>query len=160
VTINITNLPAGSYDFYVYGPDAVYQMTVGGTDYGSKAVANAPISNPVVWQENVQYVVIRGVVLADSQAATLTVRPGAGGYAGIYGPQARQTQGGTKQPPGDPAPTRQQNRRYRRQRQLPGAGQRVASFELSMVFQQQRPGKRNQLRPDPRQRSDQRCRGL
>src|SRR2546421_2447721 len=57
ITVTVTNLASGNYDFYVYGSDASYQLVVDGVDYGAKATANAPISNPVVWQENVQYVV-------------------------------------------------------------------------------------------------------
>src|SRR5947208_1760680 len=79
ITVTVTNLASGNYDFYVYGSDASYQLVVDGVDYGAKATANAPISNPVVWQENVQYVVMRNVALAGGQNATVTVSPGVGG---------------------------------------------------------------------------------
>src|SRR5215471_8996317 len=70
ITVTLTNLPAGSYDFYLYGTESQYQLTAGGVDYGSISTTNAPISNPIVWQEGVQYVVIRNVSVADTQNAT------------------------------------------------------------------------------------------
>src|SRR6266704_6226976 len=30
-TLSVTNLPPGSYNFYIYGPDGTYQVTVSGT---------------------------------------------------------------------------------------------------------------------------------
>ncbi len=87
VTVTVTNLPAGNYDFYIYGSDARYQVAVGGVDYGTKATANAAIANPIVWEENVQFVAMRNVAVAASQDATITVWPGAGGYAVISGLQ-------------------------------------------------------------------------
>src|SRR2546421_5937522 len=53
-TLNLTNMPAGLYDFYIYGPDGIYQVSAGGHDFGSKATANAATVNPIVWDEGVQ----------------------------------------------------------------------------------------------------------
>ena len=86
-TVNLTNLAAGSYDIYIYGPDGTYQLNVGATDYGTKITTNAPIVNPIVWQEAVQYVVMRSVAVAPGQTVTITVRPGVAGYAMISGLQ-------------------------------------------------------------------------
>src|SRR5207253_10650689 len=76
-TITVTNLPAGRYSLYVYGQDAGYQLAAGdGTDYGTLSTSNAPISNPVVWQEGEQYAVFRGVQVTNvGQSLTLTVSP-------------------------------------------------------------------------------------
>ncbi len=88
VSILVTNLPAGPYDFYVYGYDGNYQVQVGGTDYGTRMSLDAPLVNPPVWQEGRQYVAFRGVSVASGQAVTLIVRPGqAYGYAVISGMQ-------------------------------------------------------------------------
>jgi hypothetical protein len=85
VTVALTNLDAGYYDIYVYGIDSTYEVTVPGRSYGLKAVSSGPVVNPVVWQEGNQYVVFRSVHVINSQDVTLTVRPGAGGYATISG---------------------------------------------------------------------------
>jgi hypothetical protein len=80
------------YEVYVYGLDGNYQLTVGADTYGSKATANAPIVNPIVWQEGNQYVVFHNVKITNStQAATITVRSGQSGYATIAGLQFLQT---------------------------------------------------------------------
>src|SRR5437588_5652538 len=92
-TLNLTNMPAGVYDFYIYGPDGIYDVSAGSQDFGSKATANAATVNPIVWQEGVQYIVIRGVPLTAGQAATITVRPGASGYATISGFQVLSVSG-------------------------------------------------------------------
>jgi len=71
-TLNVTNLPAGTYDFYIYGPDGTYQLTSAGADYGTRMTTNAPVVNPIVWQEGVQYVVARNVAVTAGQAVTIT----------------------------------------------------------------------------------------
>jgi len=48
----------------------------------------------MVWQENVQYVVLRNVTVAAGQTATITVKPGGGGYALISGMQNHVLQAG------------------------------------------------------------------
>src|SRR5712671_1853507 len=40
--INVTNLPAGAYDFFLYGNDSVYQVTVDGADFGTRVTTNSP----------------------------------------------------------------------------------------------------------------------
>jgi len=88
VVLTVTNLPTGQYDLYVYGIDSSYQVDVGAGHYGVKSLGNAPVVNPVVWQEGVQYVVFRNVqVLNGGPAAVLTVLPGSGGYATLSGIQ-------------------------------------------------------------------------
>jgi hypothetical protein len=102
LTVNVTNLPAASYDLYLYGYEASYQVTVGGADFGTKATTNSPILNPIVWQEYGQYVVIPNVAVAAGQTVTLTVRKGPGGYAVLSGMQIVQSSGA---PPPDVPPT-------------------------------------------------------
>ena len=87
VTVSVTNLPMGQYDFYVYGVDANYQLTVGSVNYGVKTTLDQPVINPTVWQEGRQYVSFRGVSVGAGQGVTLTVLPGVGGYAVISGMQ-------------------------------------------------------------------------
>src|SRR6266404_83370 len=88
ITVTVTNLPTGQFDFYVYGIDSGYRLAVGSADYGSKTVPNGPVVNPVVWQEGLQYIVFRSVSVTNGgQAVTVTVTPGAGGYATISGMQ-------------------------------------------------------------------------
>jgi hypothetical protein len=86
-SLTVTNLPSGSYDFYIYGSDGIYQAAVAGTNYGPKTAPNAAVVNPIVWQENVQYVVFWGVAVAAGQTASFTVGPGPGGYALMSGMQ-------------------------------------------------------------------------
>ena len=100
-TLNVTNLPPGAYDFYIYGPDGTYQLTSAGGDYGTRVTTNAPVVNPVVWQEGVQYVVVRTVAVPAGQTVTITVRPGVSGYATISGLQITQSSG----TPGNSPPT-------------------------------------------------------
>src|SRR5207247_1173047 len=80
VTVTVTNLASGQYDFYVYGIGSKAQVSVGSANYGTKSLANGPVVNPVVWQEGLQYVVFRNVqVPATGQAVVLTVMAGSGG---------------------------------------------------------------------------------
>lgn len=87
VTVTVTNLAPGAYDFYVYGIDSTYELSVGSENYGTKPLPAGPIVNPVTWQEDLQYVRFQSVLVANDATATLQVRPGAGGYATIAGLQ-------------------------------------------------------------------------
>jgi hypothetical protein len=89
VSVTVTNLTKGQYDFYVYGPDGNYQLTVGPTDYGVKTSLDQPLIDPPVWQEERQYALYRGVPVGAGQGVTLTVRPGVYGYAVISGMQIK-----------------------------------------------------------------------
>ena len=108
ITVTLTNLPAGTYDVYVYGhgsdqngvyPDnnmnGVYQLSTGGVDYGTQTTSTSGTgwSSPI-WQEGQQYVTaFRGVTVNPSQPVVLTGLPGASGEAIIAGIQITQTTG-------------------------------------------------------------------
>jgi hypothetical protein len=97
VTVTVTNLAAGQYDFYIYGPDGNYELTVGATDYGVKTAVDHPVINPPVWQEGRQYALYRRVSVGAGQGVILTVRPGGGGYAVISGMQIASSDAGQLQ---------------------------------------------------------------
>jgi hypothetical protein len=86
-TVTVSQLPAGFYDFYVYSHDGNYQLTAGGTDFGSRSCHDANTTGTPVWQEGVQYVRFAGVPISDNGSLALTVRPGADGFAVISGLQ-------------------------------------------------------------------------
>jgi hypothetical protein len=92
-TVTVTNLIAGTYDFYCYGhgnednQNGVYQLTVGSRSYGSEATTtNAGWLSPV-WQEGMQYVEFTNVSVSNGQTITVTVEPGASEYAVLSGLQ-------------------------------------------------------------------------
>jgi hypothetical protein len=87
IIVTVSNLDAGSYDFYFYGLDSRYELVVGNLSYGVKSLPNGPYNNPVVWQEGLQYVRFESVHIATGDSLILTVRPGQGGYATISGMQ-------------------------------------------------------------------------
>jgi hypothetical protein len=106
ITITVTNLPATNYDIYVYGHAAadnangVYALSAGGINYGTNATVFGPGWNSIAWQEGIQYVVFRGVTIADAtQALNFTVYPSASGYALISGMQIVPAGAGAPQPP-------------------------------------------------------------
>ena len=84
---SVTNLPAGSYDVYVYSQDGNYTLDVGGTSYGTKTTRDVPLVNPPVWQEGKQYALFHSVSVGAGQALTVTVANGLDGYAIISGMQ-------------------------------------------------------------------------
>jgi hypothetical protein len=87
LTVTLTGLPAGLYDFYAYNQDGNYQMKVGATDYGTRTTWDYPILNPTVWQEGRQYALFRSLNIGAGQAATLTARLHNEPYAIISGMQ-------------------------------------------------------------------------
>ena len=89
-TITVSNVPAGNYDLYAYSSDGNYQLTAGGTDFGSRSCRDTNPTGIPVWQEGVQYVRFAGVALQAGGNLVLTVRPGADGFAIISGLQIAQ----------------------------------------------------------------------
>src|ERR1044071_6133285 len=62
ITLTVTNLPSGQYDFYVYGhagdstANSIFQMLVGGVDFGNKSTATDSSWSLTNWVEGAQYV--------------------------------------------------------------------------------------------------------
>jgi hypothetical protein len=95
-TITIKNLPAGTFDLYVYSPDGQFLVNIGATSYGPEFGADpSPVGAPV-WQRGVQYGFFQNISLASGQDVVLTVSPNPGGsgiYATISGLQLVQKSG-------------------------------------------------------------------
>ena len=100
LTLTVTNLPVGAYDFYLYGHgqtqngtfntpmNGVYQLSSGGLDYGTKSTTSGNGWANTDWQEGQQYVVFHGVQVSDpSQPVVITGLPGVCGEALIAGMQ-------------------------------------------------------------------------
>jgi hypothetical protein len=93
IMVTVTNLNQGVYDFYLYGhgdgnnENSVFQLTLGSQIYGSEATTNGSGWLSSVWQEGVQYVRFASVDVSGGQPITITVEPGAGGYAVLSGLQ-------------------------------------------------------------------------
>ena len=116
VTVTVTNLPGGQYDFYLYGhggadnANTVFELRVGENGYGLRSTAtnsdwslthwaepapgrrglqqDAPGKNVTHWVEGAQYVVYRRVAVAGGGApVTIIAHPGLSGYTHINGMQ-------------------------------------------------------------------------
>src|SRR5438034_5125210 len=99
ITATVRQLPGGGYDVYRYGhggpgvdtQNSVFQVVSGNNNYGTKATTTNSDWTSAVWQEGRQYVVFRDVgVVNGGDALTVTVLPGASGYAIISGMQIVQ----------------------------------------------------------------------
>jgi hypothetical protein len=106
IILTVTNLPGGEYDFYLYGHsgaangNSMFQLLVGGADYGNQPTGTNADSLSTNWVEGVQYVVYRNVAVTNGGApVTITAHPGLSGYAMLNGMQialaSRATVGGT-----------------------------------------------------------------
>jgi hypothetical protein len=99
ITVTLTNLPAGQYDFYLYGRgasddgNAVFNVNVGGTDKGTKSTADGPGWTNQTWIENEQFVLFTNVTVGATDLVTVTALPGESGYALIAGMQIASTVG-------------------------------------------------------------------
>jgi hypothetical protein len=94
ITVVVTNLPSGSYDFYLYGhgeldnQSGVFQLSSGDINYGTYATAAAGTEwQSSTWQLWQQYVVFTNVTMPAGQPVTITVLPDPAGYAIIAGMQ-------------------------------------------------------------------------
>jgi hypothetical protein len=97
IAVTVTDLPAGQYDFYLYGHggpgvdslNAVFELEAGGQNYGSQATTTGADWSSATWQEGRQYIVFRGVLIGGTHPpVTITVHPGDYGLAVINGMQA------------------------------------------------------------------------
>ena len=97
ITVVVTNLPSGSYDFYLYGhgkadnQSGVFQLISGAVNYGTNATASSGTEwQSPTWQLGQQYVVFKYVAVAAHEPVTITVLPDPAGYAIIAGMQITQ----------------------------------------------------------------------
>jgi hypothetical protein len=87
-TITVSNLSAGQYDVAVYGhgnndaiDNGIYTLTCGGINYGTLATTSTnPNYTSPVWQEGLQYVVFRDVVVQSGNSLVLTCSINSGAY--------------------------------------------------------------------------------
>jgi concanavalin A-like lectin/glucanase superfamily protein len=87
-TVTLTNLPAGTWNVYLYSSDGNFTVSVGGTNYGTQTCFDgSPGSTPLAWQQGVQYVAFTNVVVTNGQRLTVTINPGTNGIAMIAGLQ-------------------------------------------------------------------------
>jgi Cohesin domain/Bacterial Ig domain len=93
ISLTLTNLAAGLYDFYFYGhgnvanQNTVFQLTVGTNTFPTEATLNGAAWNSPGWQEGVQYVEFTNIAVSAGQTITVQAEPGAGGYACVGGLQ-------------------------------------------------------------------------
>jgi hypothetical protein len=94
ITVVVTNLPSGSYDFYLYGhgnqdnQNAVFQLSSGSANYGPSATASSGTAwQSSTWQVGRQYVLFSNVPVAANQPVTITSLPDSVGLALIAGMQ-------------------------------------------------------------------------
>jgi len=83
VTTTLSNVPAASYDFYLYGHSAnawensKFQMTIGTNTTEWKQTQDSTFAaTSTNWAEGVQYVVFRNIVISSNQPAVITCAPG------------------------------------------------------------------------------------
>jgi len=94
VILTVTNLPSGTYDFYLYGhggaanANTVFQLLLGGADRGSRSTGTNADWALTNWVEGAQYVVYRNVSATNGGApVTIKAHPGLSGYAQLNGMQ-------------------------------------------------------------------------
>ncbi|HEY6227659.1 MAG TPA: immunoglobulin domain-containing protein, partial [Verrucomicrobiae bacterium] len=87
INLNISGLPAGAYDFYVYAHGqptneiGKIELKRGATSLGVKTTSSALDWDKAGWTEGGEYVVFRGVEVTDGQTVQLISSPG-----GLNGP--------------------------------------------------------------------------
>jgi len=94
IGLTISNLPSGTYDFFVYGhgntnnQNGIYQLTSAGTSPGAKATATNSLAwTNTNWQEGEQFVTFRNVFVTNTQPVYLVAQINAGGFGIINGLQ-------------------------------------------------------------------------
>ena len=93
MTVTISNLPAGRYQFYLYGhggadsENGAYQLTVGSLDFGTESTRSGIGWFASAWQEGVQYVEFSDVNDGSGQTIFITALSDDAGYAVISGLQ-------------------------------------------------------------------------
>jgi len=101
ITMVLTHLPSGSYDFYLYGhgdrenQSGVYQLSSGNQDEGTQSTAASGDGwKSSTWRLGQQYVVFRNVPVARNEPVTITALQSPAGIALIAGMQIAQHQRG------------------------------------------------------------------
>jgi len=94
ITATFSNVPAGNYDFYLYGHSGVawentkFQITNGtNTTAWEQTQDSTFAATSTNWTEGVQYVVFRNVVISSGQSVVITCAPGDAGAAILNGLQ-------------------------------------------------------------------------
>jgi hypothetical protein len=117
VTVTLTNLPPGAYDFCLYGhadpggnseSDSIFTLRCGAREYGPAGTRKSgawKATEP--WVEGLQYVLLKGVEVGPGEDVVITVAPGfdgqpSGGVAVINGLQIAPA--GLLAPTARPAP--------------------------------------------------------
>ena len=106
ITITFTNIPNGTYDYYVYGhspsdaDNGTFTLTSGATNYGTNGttVWSAGWSS-TNWEEGQQYVTFRSVSVSSNQPVVLSVLPDRAGYPIINGLQMALSSSISNPPP-------------------------------------------------------------
>ena len=95
MTLHVTNLSAGTYNFYLYGhggvtnENIIFQLSKDSQSFGSEATKDGTGWRSLVWVEGNQYVEFTNVNVFSGQKVTITVEPGASQYAILSGLQIK-----------------------------------------------------------------------
>jgi hypothetical protein len=96
IVATITNLPSGTYQFYVYGHgnldsiNGVYSLASNGVGYGTQSTTTTSGWASSTWTAGQQYVLYDDVVVVAGQPVVITSSPGSYGLAVINGLQIKQ----------------------------------------------------------------------
>lgn len=84
LTVTVSKLSPGTYNFYLYSHDSTFNLNVNGSDLGTKRCFNLPVVDPPLWREGLHYALFGNVQIADSEAiAVVSVGSGDADSAGI-----------------------------------------------------------------------------
>jgi hypothetical protein len=95
IVLTITNLPTGSYEFYVYGHGAldsqngIFRLDSEGSIYGPRATTTNSDWKTTNWVEGSQYVLFGPIQVTAGSPVTITSLSGASGYAVLNGLQIK-----------------------------------------------------------------------
>ncbi len=94
ITLTISNLAGGNYNFYLHGhgaangQDGIYALAGGSSNYGTNSTANDSYSwNSSVWEQGEQYVVVLEVLVSSNSPVVISVLPDSPSYAIVNGLQ-------------------------------------------------------------------------
>jgi hypothetical protein len=74
--LQITGLPAGTYRFFLYGPDTSFTLSVGKNNYGTRVVLDEPVGNSPPWEEGKQYALFTNVTVRGSESVNIYLGAG------------------------------------------------------------------------------------